>query len=448
MTIIATIVLLSVLVIAHEFGHYLAARRVGVRVDRFSVGLGPKLLSRKFGETEYCLSLIPVGGYVKLAGSEPDEVSGAPDEFLSKPLPHRWLIISMGPVANLILAFLVLVAALTVGGGPITGTSDVQLVVGNSAADSAGIYEGDRILSIDGVRVSSWDDVEEQLAERPGREVVVLLKRGDEQVPVTLAIPSSDKLLDWHLGIQPVIVPEVGSVQRGSPAQQAGIQPGDVIVALDGEPVGSWNDLVEKVSTSPEVPLQFRWKRGGEEMEATVTPERVTAVRDGVEKEIGVVGIVVGKAMTPWTAISQGAREAWRIVRQIFIAISLLVRGQLSPRTLGGPILIVQMTAFSARLGLVSLLRMMAIISMNLGIFNLLPFPPLDGGHLLLFSIEGISRRPLSRRTLVWVQQIGFGLIMLLFLYVIMNDVRRMDLSGRVADWMGLESKSRNAEEP
>jgi len=350
LTVGAALFVLSLLIIFHEWGHFLVARLCGVRVLRFSVGFGPVLLRRRVGETEFCLSAVPLGGYVKLLGENPAEPlrpEERPRAFSEKPLWQRSLIVAAGPLFNLVLAWLVFALFFGVKG-------------------------------------------------------------------------------------KPRVLPEVGKVLSGSPAEASGLRPGDLVLAVNGRPVRTWEELTARVRKEGLRPLLLEVRRDSRVLRIKVVP-RVREVRNifGEKERVPVIGIVAsGRVLTekisPFAALGEALVRVVELTRLTVVAIVKLLERALPLSSLGGPLLIAQMAGEQARQGFLALLLFSGILSVNLAVINLLPVPMLDGGHLVFYGIEALRGRPLSPRTQERIQKVGLALLIALMILVFYNDLARL----------------------
>jgi regulator of sigma E protease len=348
-TIVAAIIVLGVLIFVHELGHFLVAKLSRVGVLTFSLGFGPKLFGKKIGETQYQVSMIPLGGYVKMVGEElgeevPPEMAGR--SFSAQPVRTRLGIVFAGPLFNFLFAILAFAVVLVIG--------------------------------------------------------------------------------------MPTLLPEIGEVKPGFPAQLAGLREGDRIVAVNGAPILRWEDLAKTIHESKDRPLQLKVEREGKTFQVSITP-RVSTEKTlfGDEVRVGLIGISPAgtfyiERFDPFTATYKAVLQSWRITELTVISIAKIIEGKISAKTIGGPILIAQMAGQQAKAGLLSLLIFMAVISINLVILNVLPVPVLDGWHLLMFIIEGVRRKPVSLRIRERAQQVGIFIIILLMLLVFYNDLSRV----------------------
>ena len=434
---LAFILVIGVLVFVHELGHFLAARRIGVRVITFSLGFGPKFLKFRRGDTEYCLSAIPLGGYVKMAGENPDDArTGAADEFMSRTKWERFQVLIMGPVMNIVLAVVVMTLVLYQG-AEIPAYEDMPPVVGNvvedSAAELVGIQVGDRILSVEGKPTETWSKLFVAVMPRAERELSVVV-RGANGQPRTLRITpdSQTEFQMGDLGVGPVMEPQIRSVKPGEPADQAGLQVDDVVEAIGGERL-SREDLITRINSSAGEPLMLTIRRGETRRDVEVTPALVG--------DVGLIGV----SITPYPVrvVEPGFGEAFVLSLErnyewsglIFQTLVGLFTAETSPKQLVGPVGIAQLSGGAAEIGFVALLSLLSMISLNLGILNLLPIPVLDGGHILIMAMEGVSRRDFSTRMKERMLLVGFVTLMTLMVTVIYNDLTRIAWIERLMPW-------------
>ena len=435
-TLLAFLFVLGVLVFVHELGHFLAARRLGVRVLTFSLGFGPKLLKFRRGDTEYCISAVPLGGYVKMAGENPDDPrTGKPDEFLSKTKWERFQILIMGPAMNIILAVVVMAVVLAQG-AEVPVYQDQPPVVGavspGSPADRVGIERGDRVLSVAGAPVETWDDLFLAIGTRADRDVAVTLLRGGQTRTVQVRPEPQTRFEIGNIGVLPDINPIVASVIAGQPAEQAGLKAGDVVLAVNGERMTTRTQLIEAISRNGGRQIDLTIQRDGGEMHVTATPEQ--------QGERGMLGVYVTE---PTRRFDPNALEAIQMSVErniefsglIFKTLGGLFVGETSPRQLMGPVAIAQLSGESAQAGWIALFTLMASISLNLGLLNLLPIPVLDGGHILIMAVEGVARRDFSMAVKEKMLLAGFALLMMLMVTVIYNDLTRISWIENLMPW-------------
>ncbi|HEV8472225.1 MAG TPA: RIP metalloprotease RseP [Methylomirabilota bacterium] len=444
--VVSFVVVIGVLILIHELGHFFVARLSGVGVERFSIGFGPVLARWRGTETEYCLSLIPMGGYVKMMGEENPLEGGetlpyeARKAFALKPLWVRFLIVFAGPGMNFVLAAVIFAIVLATVGRPVW-PAVVGKVAPSSPAATAGLRTADTIAAVDGRRVAYWEDLERAITDSNGRPLALTVKRdaGEQTLTVTprrkgVTDPIFRESRDvWDIGAGPQLAPQISSVGQDSPAQRAGLRPGDVVVSVAGQPVYTPEDLVEAIRTRPNQPFPVAVERDGKQFTVTITPD---AVR---EKGPNGQEIVVGKIQAgiatkavrfepydPITSVGLGTVRTWDMTVLTVKGLWKLVSRQIDSSNIGGPLQIATEAGRQAKEGFGSLLLFTAVISVNLAVLNLLPVPMLDGGHLFFFVIEAVLGRPLSLKKREAAQQLGFVLLMLLMVYALWNDLNRL----------------------
>jgi regulator of sigma E protease len=439
-TVVAFVVVLGVLIFFHELGHFLVAKRAKVGVLKFSLGFGPKLVGIKRGETEYLISALPLGGYVKMIGEDPtDESPEAADparSFSRKSVGARALIILAGPLANLLLPVLIFWGIFT-----FLGQSYLQPVVGTPEADSpaavAGLLPGDRIQAVDGVPIERWDEVESAVRGSAGRTLRVTVQRDGQRFEARLE-PKVQRATDlfgqeieiWSVGLRALAPSRIGQVLPGGVAQQVGLRSGDRIVAVDGAAVAEWEQLAKTIHGSPGKPLTLTVERDGRRFDVEVTP-RPTRQQAGNGEEVGLIGIGPGsesdyRRLDPASAFLAGVKKTADITVLTVQGFVKLVQAKISPKTIGGPILIAQMTGEVAQRGLLETLSFTALLSINLAILNLLPIPVLDGGHLVFAFVEWLRGKPVSLRLRENAQRVGLVLLVLLMVFAFYNDIFRL----------------------
>ena len=436
-SLLAFLFVLGVLVFVHELGHFVVARRLGVRVLTFSLGFGPKIANVKRGDTEYCISAIPLGGYVKMAGESLGEArTGAGDEFMSKTKWERFLILIAGPAMNLILAVIVMWGVLYQG-AEVPAYEQEPPVVGRVVEDSpaarAGIGVGERIVSVADRAVETWDDLFVAVMPRAEREIPVVVRDLAGRERTLDVVPEARTEFEMgDLGVGPEMRPQIISVTPGDPADRAGIEVGDVIVAVDGEDAAG-GDFVERISTSTGTPLTFTIRRGDGTEQVRVTPE--------MQGDRAMIGVGFSpyelRVLEPgfFEAFSMSLERNYEWSGLIFQTLAGLLTAETSPRQLVGPVGIAQLSGGAAQVGWVALFSLMAMISLNLGILNLLPIPILDGGHIFIMAMEGVSRRDFSIRVKERMLLAGFVVLMMLMVTVIYNDLTRIDWIEALMPW-------------
>jgi regulator of sigma E protease len=437
-SILAFVFVLGVLIFVHELGHFVMARRIGVRVLTFSLGFGPKLLSYRRGDTEYCISAIPLGGYVKMAGETPEDArTGADDEFLSKTKWQRFQVLVMGPVMN--LAFAIIVMALVLyQGAQIPAYEDMPVVVGSfssgSAAQAAGILPGDRIVSVEGRDVPTWKQLYLAVATRAHRPTRISIVR-DGKVLERQAVPVAlDRFDTGDIGVLPVMHPEITQVREGQPAQEGGLRGEDVVMAVNGEQNITRDRLIELIKSHEGKPLEFEVQRGGTLQKFTVAPRKF-----GFD-------VLIGATISPlelqnvdptaFEAVKLSLQRNWEWTTLIGETLGGLFTRETSVKQLMGPVAIADLSNTAAKQeSWLPLFTLMAMISLNLGLLNLLPIPVLDGGHITILALEGISRRDFSMRVKEKMLLAGFVLLVTLMVTVIYNDLMRIQWIERLVPW-------------
>jgi regulator of sigma E protease len=446
-TVLVSLLALGVLIFIHELGHFLVAKGLGVGVERFSLGFGPRLWSMRRGETEYCISAVPLGGYVKMVGEEahgeeaihpetrtPAEVRADPRKSFSlKPLWARALIVFAGPGMNFVLAAVILSGISLAVGVPTPPSGTVGRVLADMPAAQAGLQTGDQLVAIDGEPIEHWGQVEQAVARSEGRPLRLTVTRDGQRREVTVTprrtparTPFGEPTEVWGLGATPYVAPVVGGVRPDMAAAEAGLRARDRIVAIDGQPIGTWDEMAEIISKRAGQPVTLTIERDGQRLDARVTPQAVTE-RDplGGERKVGRIGIEVPlsyKRTDPLTAIGRGIQRTWDVTALTLVSFWKLLTGVIPASNIGGPLQIGVAAGQAAQEGFVPYAFLVAVISINLAILNLLPVPMLDGGHLLFFAIEGVLGRPLSVRKREIAQQIGLALLLLLMAFALGND--------------------------
>ncbi|HEX8963576.1 MAG TPA: RIP metalloprotease RseP [Rhodocyclaceae bacterium] len=440
-------VALGVLIVVHEFGHFAVARWCGVKVLRFSVGFGKVLASRRFGKdgTEWSIAAFPLGGYVKMldereAPVPPEEVGRA---FNRQTIGRRALIVVAGPLANLLLAVSVY------WGIYLQGTEELRPILGvpvaGSPAARAGVREQEVVRAVAGQPVETWQDMRwelvRQVINRAPVELEVTDPAGHRAVRTldfgTLPDSALEGDLPAELGLRlflPRLAPIVGQVVPKSPAAAAGIAPGDRVVAIDGQPIASWSDVAKTIREAPGKRLVLDLERNGATRQVAVVPELVQdagtrlgrigiAVREDPALHAGMTVVV---KLGPFAALRRATAQTWDTSVFTLRMIGRMVVGEVSWKNVSGPVAIADYAGQSARMGLSAYLKFIALISISLGVLNLLPIPILDGGHLMYYLAELIKGGPLSERVMEIGQQVGLAILLLLMAFAFYNDINRL----------------------
>jgi regulator of sigma E protease len=429
---------LGLMIMIHEWGHFIVARLFGVRVDVFSIGFGPRLFGWKRGATDWRISALPFGGYVRMAGQDMSDVdagdqppTGSSDELMSKPRWQRALISFAGPAVNLLFPILVLFVLFVAVGVPHSAYLDqpVQVVALSSkpAAQPSPFQPGDRILSLNGVANPTWEKAAKAIRDTPagGTLSAEVENSGTRRtVQTTLTDPvTADRLLGY-----PPLLPVLDEVAPGSPADHAGLKESDAIQSVDGQKIEYWGQFVDRVRGSDGKPVQLDLLRKGQAVHTQVTPAQgVTETGDKIYQ----VGVAV-RDQTSYRreGISEGARDAFAMtgerISETVGVVAKLFSGRVSVKQLQGVVGISRAAGEAVRKGALAVLSLMVLISVNLGILNLLPIPILDGGNILLLAIEGAMRRDLSLAFKERFIQVGFVFLLVIMAYAVYNDVIRM----------------------
>jgi regulator of sigma E protease len=456
-TILATIVVLGVLIFVHELGHFVTAKLADIEVPRFSIGLGPRLWGFRRGETEYVISWLPLGGYVKMAGMEElESVEGGPSrreegtetamiwdegalasgeqpprprDFDSKSLPARAMVISAGVIMNMLFAFAVYAGVALVWGAERVPDGTIYRVeaelLPEGAEALAAIPPGARLVAIGERRIRDWSDLRRAIWLAPAGATVFHF---DGAPAAAVRMPAADSSrFALYASMRPVIPSTLGAVTRGSAAERAGLRPGDRVTAVGGRPVATWYEVVEAIQASPGEAVDLEVNRDGARVAVSVVPSPDTVVIDGEPRVIGRMGVAQARDRPgPIGAVAFGATQTWEMTSVTLEFLRNLVTGKASPRSVGGPILIGQVSGRVARQGVEQFLSFMALFSINLAILNLLPIPVLDGGQLVFLGIEGVRGRALSIETRMRLAQVGLFMILAIMVWAFGSDLLRV----------------------
>ncbi len=437
-TLLAFLFILAFSITIHEFGHFLMAKFFKIPVEKFSIGYGPPLIRKKIGETDFRIAYFPLGGYVKIAGEDEGELTqktlkdtehtdvGSDTEakdkvasFYDAPIYQRVFIVLSGPLFNIFSSFFVFMVIIGVYGMLINPYMKIAVEHG-TVAENAGLLTNDSIIAVSGVRVRDWDEASEILSAREGEEVSIGLIRDGTYLEKDILVR-----LD-SLGITPLVPPLLGSLKLDGPAQRAGMKEGVRILRIDNQDINSWNQMIDIVRASKNVPLYFVWEEDGVVKDAQITP---VAFYDPISADtIGQIGAIMPleRKHVPLTdVVSLSVQRSIEVLGLTLKTLYQLIIGRISRRSIGGPIAIAQLSGESARWGFENLLGLLAIISINLGLINLFPIPALDGGHVMISIIEAIRNRRFSHRTRLIIQQVGYAIILLLIIFVTFNDITR-----------------------
>jgi regulator of sigma E protease len=485
-------IVLGIIVIVHEFGHYIAARLMGVRVETFSFGFGKRILGKKVGDTDFRLSLIPLGGYVKMAGEEEwDPENLKPDEFQAKNRGQKIFILVMGPLFNLLLAFAIF-TIINITGVKAPAYKSEPPVIGyvekGSAAEAADIQKGDRIVTINGKAVENWDDLELVISSSPEETLDVEIERDGQLSKKKMDVGTISTYRVGHAGLQWYYRTEVASLTKGEPAEAAGIKEGDVIYQVDGAPV-SYFEFSDAINESEGKKLTLQVLRGEEKIDVELASKKVYRLESqtfktldeatkmledtksalpelefGISPKDGLLVVVskdlqtmaeaekfqkmstlkvkanhrwiIGIAMMAYSpkvekhyalfaAMGKSTRDLVKYTVLVFNAFKKMIVGKLSPKNLSGPMEIAEFSRKAMESGPTNFFMLIAFISLQLGIVNLFPIPALDGGHLMIFSIEAVLRKDFSQKVKNILMNIGFFILIALMVFVILNDIAK-----------------------
>jgi regulator of sigma E protease len=427
------VIALGILIFVHEIGHFIIAKKSGVGVLKFSLGFGPRIVGKRIGETEYQISAVPLGGYVKIIGENPEEDVSEEDRsksFSQKPIPTRMAIIGFGPFMNLLLAF-VLFSLVALIGFKIPAFMESPPRIGwvepDSPAQRAGLREGDLITRINDREVRNWGELKFILASNPNARLDLVVEREGILLTKELVPEERGVFGGGYAGLHPEWLPMIKEVIEGGPADLAGLKKGDLILAIDGEEMRHWLQMAMIIWDNPNKKLTFKVKRGQELLLFSIKPEP-----DERRGNIGLIGIsnpgeVILKQYGPLEAIARGGRETLKFTKTTITILWRLIVRRISPRTVGGPILIFQLAGPAAK-SATDFMFFIASLSIPLAIINLFPIPLLDGGHLLFLGIEAIQRKPISARTREFAYRAGLVIIIMLMVFVFYNDISRFFL--------------------
>jgi regulator of sigma E protease len=431
---LAVILVFGVIVMVHELGHFLAAKLMGVRVEKFSIGFPPRLFGKKIGDTDYCISAIPLGGYVKMAGmldeSMDTKTTGAEYEFTSKPVWKRIIIIVAGVVMNFILAIVILTILNFKQGETIIPTTEIGFIGQEGIARRIGFKVGDRILSVNGVQVATWNEWEEQVLNNLNSDIIYTVDRSGKILELVFkkAWFREEKAEIPDIGWMPPA--KVGEVVSGMPAAELGLQRGDEIIEINGTKINNWLDMTEVIRQYPGDSIRINWRRDGDSYSAYIMPNTVEEKDStGALIKIGQIGIgqyLDRRSISLSTAFISGINRTIQLINLNMKAIWWVVTGTKSAREiLGGPITIANMASEAAAVSWGYLWSLIAALSAMLAFINILPIPALDGGHLMLLLIEGIKGKPLTVKTKMAIQQVGMAILFTLIILIFYVDIKR-----------------------
>lgn len=430
-TLVWFVIVLGIMIFVHELGHYLMAKFLKIRVNVFSLGFGPRLAGFKRGDTDYRISLLPLGGYVKMAGEHyDDELTGSPDEFLSRPKSHRFAVAIAGPAMNIGLAILLFAGNFIVG-VQVPVFLDEPAVIGyvarESPAEEFDLRVGDQIVSVAGEPTPTWEDLQLTVATAAGRLVEVELIRDSEAIQKLVRIDENPATGAGFIGVLAGVDNVISAIQQG-PAQEAGLKVNDVVVRVsDGETTSErLPEILDLIGASEGTPLEFTVRRGEETFTTSIAPAEI----DGRSR----VGMMIGEVPAfetklerfgPLEAVSKSFERSYQLTVTTLKIVGKLLTGKTSLKVMSGPIEIARYSGQAASQGAQALVGFIAFISLQLGIFNLFPIPILDGGIITVILIEALLRKDLSLKVKERIFQVGFIFLILLMSIVIINDISK-----------------------
>lgn len=440
LTIAAFFFVLSIVVFVHEFGHFFLAKLNKVFVTTFSFGLGHKLIGKKIGDTEFVISAIPFGGYVKFAGETDEEDKDqresereldVPEEELYRnknPL-QKMSIVLAGPFMNMVLALVVYILSLWFLGIFVNPSTIVREVEEGSPALAAGFQEGDRIIEINGQPFEYWDEIDQLVTFEEGVKSSFVLERGQDTLTLELAPEYDSESGMWYVGIHSPLPPKVGNVKKDSPADKAGIRPGALILSVNDTTVASYRDLARIIHKQPGIPMKFEWELDGKVYTEIITPstgemasegERLDVIKVG---QIGIGNYFERKKISFVESVRYGTRAFVWILKAIIDFLGKLVTGKATIKAIGGPLRVGVMAGDMIRWGFSYLINFLAFFSLNLAIINLFPLLPFDGGHFVVYTVELVSRKRINRKVQRAMAQIGYIFLILLMIFILFVDV-------------------------
>lgn len=437
MSILFFLIALGLLIFVHELGHFLVAKWAGVRVEEFSLGFGPRLLGFKKGGTDYRISALPLGGYVKMLGEDEDgrEVKD-PRSFAGKSVGKRALIIACGPFMNFLFAFLIMPLVFFIGRSEPVFLSQQAVVMGlraESPAAVAGLKKGDVIEAIDGKEVKDWETVLNKILISSGSTLDLTVKRNDKTLHKNIKVKEIPQIKGGFVGFEPILFlgneAVIDGIKTQGPADQAGIKPKDKVLSVNGKPVSDWIELADRVNAGGGQKLRLKIERDEKIKNITVTPEYDEA------SQRWLIGIIKDRRSgIPMTTVRYGlvdslvygTKENIKIISLTFAVLKRLVTLQLSYKVLGGPVIIAKASAAAAASGLSHFIYFLAFLSIQLAIINCLPIPVLDGGHLMFLAVEAVRRKPVSIRVRQTAAQIGFLILITLMVVITWNDINKI----------------------
>jgi regulator of sigma E protease len=435
MDLLAIAFVFSFLVFFHELGHFLAAKLMGVRVERFSIGFPPRIFGKKIGDTDYCISAIPFGGYVKMSGmideSLDKKTTGAEYEFNSKPVWKRVVIITAGVVMNFIIAIVIMTSLNYSKGKSILPYTQIGAIGKGGVAEKVGFQVKDQILAINGIEVHTWNDVNREFINNLNKNIRFDIDREGQSVILEYKKEWFAEEKGEILDLAPLPSSKIGEVVSGMPAAKSGMQTGDKIIEIAGKSVSNWIDLTKEIRQYSDDSVNIKWERNGEIHSAVMSPVPSTETdSSGTMITVGKIGVGYYYEHTPISfseAIVSGFNGTIDMIALNIRALGWILTGVKPAKdVIGGPIMIAKLAGEAADSGWGNYWAFIAYLSAILAFFNILPIPALDGGHLIILLIEGIRRKPLSVNTVIKIQQIGMAILLTFIVLVLYVDISRI----------------------
>ncbi|MFA7677523.1 MAG: RIP metalloprotease RseP [Candidatus Omnitrophota bacterium] len=432
MSLLITLIIFSILIIVHEFGHFIAARYSGVKVEKFAIGFGPVIIKKKFKETDFLICAFPLGGYVKMAGDSRQEKKGLADEFLSKPAGIKMRIVFAGPLFNYLLA-MVIFWIIAFMGFPYQDAIVGEVLKGYPA-QTCGLEIGDKILQVNGEKVSTWDQMR-KIIRRSSNSVSMIIERGKDIKPVIVPLREEEMADDFGreksvsaIGILPFQEPVIGSVLAGYPAEEAGLEKGDIILKVDGKKIKSWAQAAGMIhQATGQVALEISRSGNKKDFKVATRTEKIKG-SSGNKEQMSVIGIspLVSIKLIKYgmpEAFIKGTEALLDLTSRVARGFWYMLTGSISFREgAAGPIGIFYITSESVKYGILAVLQLMAALNISLAVINLFPVPILDGGHIAVFLTEKIRGKPLSERAENILSRLGLVIIGSLVIFVLYND--------------------------
>ncbi len=432
---LAIVFVFGLLVLIHELGHFLAAKWMGVRVERFSIGFPPRLFGKKIGDTDYCISAIPLGGYVKMSGmvdeSLDQNVTGADYEFNSKPVWKRVIIITAGVIMNLFLAILILTMVNYIKGEEVVPTTEIGFVGKDGISKKIGFQKGDRIVAIQGNKVNTWNEIQNQFIEHLNENIKFQVVRDAETINLIYQKEWFQEKNAELLDIAWMPEARIGRVITETPAEKAHLQRGDRIVAINGVSIKNWLEMTEIIQDNPGQEITLEYLRNESSYSVALIPDSKEATdSSGAAITVGKIGIgqyyEINDLSFP-EAIVKGVKGTFTLLALNIKGLWWVISGtKPASEVIGGPIMIAKLAQDAAAEGWDRLWSLTAALSAILAFFNILPIPALDGGHLAFLLVEGVSGKPVSMRTRLLVQQIGMAILLILIVFIFYIDIQRL----------------------